>query len=523
MKTRGLSQVLTGDRECDREKIHTISSIQPHGCLLAFDPSDYRVQVVSENAEAFLQHPLDFCLQTRLSRLIPPSVFNRVTALVEQHPWSGLFGRSFYDQRAGLDAYLYFSDGLFVLEIEKIQDESAIFDGESILKDFSMKAKEISDARELGQLACRRLRDIIGMDRVMMYQFLPPQMHGEVIAEDRIANSHSYLNHRFPASDIPAPARALYMRNQVRLIPDTVAAPVGLRPDKNPLTNAVIDLSDSRLRAVAPVHLEYLRNMKVGASFSISITIQGRLWGLFACHSEQPILISQTRRSFAEILVHGLAANIMRIEETEKVQGAYQLQKSVQAIFEELRSSIRPVADFLAGFDRIHQAFKVSGVALVGAKDCEIVGSTPPREFLGKMREVFLQRLRKDNSPVLVVEGLREIEPEWEALNPLVAGALVSEVDEVEHRLLIFFRPEYIRSVTWGGDPRKNLNKRDYQGRLNPRESFQSWNEEIKFSSLPWRDYEIESFRFLAASVFGCLARHRNLVDELSTRIQKPE
>ncbi len=88
----------------------------------------------------------------------------------------------------------------------------------------------------------------------------------------------------YPASDIPAQARKLYMRNIFRIIADVKAVPVPIMPAVDGKGMA-LDQSLSVLRAVSPIHIEYLRNMGVGASLSIYHHRQdGKLWGLMACH-----------------------------------------------------------------------------------------------------------------------------------------------------------------------------------------------------------------------------------------------
>src|SRR4029079_2210534 len=63
----------------------------------------------------------------------------------------------------------------------------------------------------------------------------------------------------------------------------------------------LLDLSMSVLRSVSPIHIEYLQNMGVGASMSVSILRDGKLWGLFACHHYSARHISFERRTAAEL------------------------------------------------------------------------------------------------------------------------------------------------------------------------------------------------------------------------------
>jgi hypothetical protein len=63
----------------------------------------------------------------------------------------------------------------------------------------------------------------------------------------------------------------MYLLNWLRLIPDADYDPVALLSDPGVQMGAVLDLTFATLRSVSPIHLEYLRNMSVRASMSVSL------------------------------------------------------------------------------------------------------------------------------------------------------------------------------------------------------------------------------------------------------------
>jgi chemotaxis family two-component system sensor kinase Cph1 len=171
-----------------------------------------------------------------------------------------------------------------------------------------------SSVTSLCEKAAVEFRRLTGFDRVMIYGFLDDDA-GKVVAEDRREGLHSFLHHHFPASDIPRQARALYVRNLLRVIPDVSYEPVALRPEWT--APEPLDMSDSSLRSVSPVHLVYLKNMGVQASASFSIINDGVLWGLVACHNETPRLLTYDVRASCRSLVGNLARQIKSKQEAE--------------------------------------------------------------------------------------------------------------------------------------------------------------------------------------------------------------
>ncbi|MFL4990013.1 MAG: GAF domain-containing protein, partial [Microvirga sp.] len=271
---------------CEREPIHIPGSIQPHGILLAIRLSDRTIAYASANiAETFGFDPADAL--GRPFEQVLPALSAEFAAQLDDPPSAGStrFVRTIQVRTAREEKFfetaISRSGDCAILELEEPPSDtvSSIDAHNSTLRRFVGQLQEASTVEFLFDLAAQDIRRMTGFDRVLIYRF-DDAWNGTVIAEDRNEVLPSYLDLRFPASDIPAQARELYRRNRLRIIPDANYAPVPIQ-SRDP---APLDLSDSVLRSVSPVHLEYMRNMGTLASMSISILRDGELWGLISCH-----------------------------------------------------------------------------------------------------------------------------------------------------------------------------------------------------------------------------------------------
>ncbi|MGD1806843.1 GAF domain-containing protein [Dapis sp. BLCC M126] len=64
------------------------------------------------------------------------------------------------------------------------------------------------------------------------------------------------------------------------------------------------------MRSVFPCHIEYLKNIRVSASMSISLVNQNKLWGLIACHHYSPKYINYETRKVGGFLGQFLSAHL---------------------------------------------------------------------------------------------------------------------------------------------------------------------------------------------------------------------
>lgn len=516
-----LSQILGDLAECNNEAIHLSGAVQSHGCALFFTWPEKRIVGHSANCGSFLNISANQLEQGHLGFLFDTTTLLKIENLVKAGDLSS--GRYFTCEIDGkkMDVFLYETGGVYALEIEhgKVPvSEDQPFQAEFILQQFMNELKDSREITEAANITCKFVRQATGIDRVMMYKFIPPAMHGEVIGEDRVLGAHSFMNHRFPSSDIPKPARDLYLRNKVRLICDSQADISPILPNVNPLTRMKWNLSDSRLRSVAPIHLEYLRNMGVRGSMSFAVIVKGELWGLIACHHLTEFHLSHQVRAICSVMSDAFAAHASLIElfEGQTVKSVFEAK--LRKIVETVISVKDPVDALFRQNSFLMDMFSATGLALCGDKRIDIAGITPPSSLLRGLASALRDQLQKSDKPFIATANLPEILPAFDSIREIACGVLCVPLNDEDNSLLALFRPELIKVITWGGNPNKSLDKKNFSGRINPRNSFSSWEEVIRNNSKSWASYEIDGLMFLKQVVVDTVAQKNFLISQLTAK-----
>ena len=267
---------------CEREAIHIPGSIQPHGMMLVAGIDSLRVGNIAGNVEGRLG--ITGWLGQTLSFFIGEALAAEVQALMVSGAASFYAGQYVTARGETLDVTGHMSGAYLIVELEPASAE--VLSAAHVMNRITAAAASLARAASLTNLcdrAAEEFRRLTGFGRIMVYRFNVDGA-GQVLAENVRSGMRSFMHHHFPQSDIPAQARALYVRNVLRVIPDANYAPAMLRPAWS--APVPLDMTDCGLRSVSPIHLQYLRNMGVRASASFSIVIDGVLWGLIACHHE---------------------------------------------------------------------------------------------------------------------------------------------------------------------------------------------------------------------------------------------
>lgn len=499
---------------CDKEKIHQITSIQGHGAFVAISSGDLKIHHISENLTAFFDspEPAKMKIGEKLNAVLPHELFRIISAKLKDqiiYPFNIIW--------QNLDLYLYqLEDSLIAIEFERL-NETTNSDSAEVMKKFLESMKDAKDVAELGLLACRAVRNLTGMSRVMMYRFFPPTMYGEVIAEDRSAGSHSFAGHRFPSTDIPKPARDLYLKNQVRLIQNAYEETSAIYPGLH--KQEPLDLSDSRLRAVSLIHIEYLKNMGVKGSFSLAVKVDNKLWGLIACHSEQATSLSHKTRGHCETIANCLALSAPLLERTHEQNKEISFNNLFNKFFVHLKDTLTPYDDLFKKGDELNKIFDTTGFAIVDRKKVNAFGLTPLSADILKLSEWIILQLHSTNKRLIATESLAALDEQWFFIKDQASGILALKLNETDDALLIFFRPEILQTIQWGGDPRKNFEQRNYQGQINPRLSFETWSEIIKYHSKKWLSHEIAGAKVFKDLIFDSLIKKNDLILELGSKL----
>ncbi|RYZ83209.1 MAG: GAF domain-containing protein, partial [Proteobacteria bacterium] len=376
---------------CDREKIQYVSAVQGHGAFVAVDPNELRIKHSSNNWNQVLNQPSvpTELIGRRLNEVFSSDAMAAIKPLLTEKSFKER-KRLFLEINEGSVLDLHFfriSNDLIGIEVERVEKfvgrawKSNATPEEQIVT-FLSEMKQAKSVSQLADAVCRAVRLLTGMDRVMLYRFYAPEWHGVVIAEDRVAHTHAFLNHRFPATDIPKPARDLYLRNQVRFIYDSEGTNSPILPSVTLDTGQPIDLSESRIRAVSPIHIEYLKNMGVRSSFSVAINVDGALWGLIACHGATPIPVPHRVRTQCEIIANAMAINAPLMELNESLTKQNTSHNEIRRLLTEAQQSNDPVDELFRKHEALCKVFSSMGVAYVSASKVDFAGITPSRSEL---------------------------------------------------------------------------------------------------------------------------------------------
>ncbi len=464
---------------CDREPIHIPGAIQPHGLLLVADADTGRVVAGAGDLETRLS--ADW-LGGDLSALIAQDV----GALLAQETGRDgtIVAAPIIGLTESLDVTIHRSGERLLVELEPVETTpmtAAHMLG--VLNAMATGFERASNLQALCERAATAFRQLTGFDRVMVYRFLDDEA-GRVMAEDRAPDLGTFLNHHFPASDIPKQARALYVRNRTRTIPQIDYAPAVLRP----AGFETLDLSDVALRSVSPIHLRYLANMGVAASASISIVKDGLLWGMIACHHGTPKGLTPDIRAASATLASGLARQIRAKEEAETYRERLRLRAAEDAVIPKLATEPAPRSIVTALRDDLRRMFDGDGFAYVEGHIVDTDGACPSKDDILDL--AAWARTRGGIEPFATHE-LPKSFPPARAYSATASGVLALPLVD-EGAMLLWFRAEQIEEVEWAGNPHKAVSV-DPNAVLTPRTSFESWTQAVSGRSRRWTREEIEA------------------------------
>ncbi|AEG93643.1 candidate histidine kinase, classic [Ramlibacter tataouinensis TTB310] len=474
-------------------------AIQPHG-RLAVLRDDGRLVAYSENWEspgqvqaALAGLPLH---DTHLAAGESPAALG--TSAIDEQPW---------------DAIAHRSGQHLVVEFEPATPDTGLRAPiYSLARHFLPQLQAAESVVQLAQLAATEIKRLTGFGRSLVYRF-DGNGHGEVLAEAIDPGYDSYQGHRFPAADIPAQARELYRLNHIRLIPDANYQPVGLRGLDAAWQPASLDLSLASLRSVSPIHLEYMRNMRTLASMSVSIVVGGQLWGLISCHDHEPRGLPFQTRVACEHLGRLLSMQVEAKEMNAEVATRLELRKLTLEIVSHLANSDATLKMLVNEPAPLLRLASAAGAAVVLDDDCWSVGEVPPREQIAQLA----QWIGGLGQPVWHSDQLAQDVPGASAWADAPAGVVAVSISQVHRHVILWFRPELVRTIQWAGDPRKQVQASD--GRIHPRRSFASWQEQERGRSAPWNAGELAAVAELRQALIGIVLRRAEEMAEVATEL----
>ena len=497
---------------CERERIHMPGAIQPHGCLLFCSLPSWVVSTVSANAGRFLGREAEALIDTTLDSILPAKTVHDLRNVLQASMVSGgaerLLDQPIDDGPARFDLTVHMAASNAVVEIvpRKGADTLAT-DPITLVKSMVGRLKRAPTLERFLHLAAHQVRAVTGFDRVMVYKFLPDGT-GEVMAEALRSGLPPFLGLRYPASDIPAQARALYRRQWLRLIPEVDYTPVPLLARTESGIEA--DLSLATLRSVSPVHLEYLRNMDSHATLTISLMAGETLWGLIACHHSSPRRISSSTCAATELFGQIFSLQIEAKEQARELILADQLRKAHDRLIGAMTAENSIFDDPERFRDLVTAMVPCDGYGVWSEKGFIGVGVTPP---LDAMPDLLRHLGEQDPQQPYATSALSR---ELASAAPYVAevsGVLSIPFSRARREYLLVFRREVVQTVTWGGDPTKPVVVEAGGARIGPRKSFDAWKEIVRGQSIAWRPAEVQIAETLRISLLEVILRRADIVN----------
>ncbi|NJO32635.1 MAG: GAF domain-containing protein [Rhodospirillales bacterium] len=490
---------------CEREQIHLAGSIQPHGVLLVVREPDLVIVQTSANAADLLQlgcSPIGLPL-SELKGDLAARIRPHISVLLQTIPTA-------VRCRVGEPALEF--DGLvhrpaeggLIIELERAGPK---VDMAGQVERALRRILSAATLQALAEETAEIFRSMTGYDRVMVYRF-DQEGHGEVFSEQRRPELEPFLGNRYPASDIPQIARRLYERNRVRIVGDVEYAPVPLTPRMSPLTGQDLDMSYCFLRSMSPIHVQYLKNMGVAATLVASLVVGSKLWGLVACHHYQPRFIHYEARAVCELLAEAISTRISALESFVQAQATL----SVRRVEQRLLKAISDDGDWRGALFDQPQALlhpvSARGAALLFEDQILTAGEVPGTQ---KLRDMGRWLDTRPRAQAIATASLGLDEPDFLDSADVASGLLAVPISNSPGEYLIWFRPERVRTVTWGGNPFKPVVIGDDPADLSPRRSFAQWHQLVEGTSESWSPADFKAAKLIGEVVADVVLQFRSV------------
>lgn len=480
---------------CELEQIHLPGSIQPHGALLLLDAADLSITRVSENIGRFLAPGRDL-FGTPLASA-DAGLAETVQAALAEDP-GGRMPRSLrcatLTTPGSLDVTVHrVAAGHVVVELEAAGPPADHAD--FVERSFQDVLSSLT-LQDLCDDTARLFKELTGYDRVMVYRF-DQDGHGEVFSERREPELEPFLGNHYPASDIPQIARRLYERNRIRVLVDVDYEPVALHPRRAP-DGGDLDMSMCVLRSVSPIHVQYLKNMGVSATLVISLMAGGSLWGLISCHHYRPRKPPYEVRATCELIAEVVATRIAALESFARAEA----DLSVRRIEKRIIEAIAREGDWKSAlFDNpqvLLQPLGASGAALSFEDQILSTGEVPGTQ---QVRALVRWLDGRPGGGPYATAALGLDAPEFAGLKPVASGLVSVPISRSPGEYLLWFRPERVRTVTWGGNPFKPVEVGDDPRDLSPRRSFSKWHQLVEGTSHHWSATDLAAATKIGESI----------------------
>ncbi len=482
MDTSSLAALIQG---CETEKLHLSGAIQGFGAMLRLSgEAPFQITHASANLADYLGMPPASLLGQNIDAI--GCLNAAMLARLGEQPGESLpLPRLIQGEKNQVDALLMRSPDGILVEFEASAVGAAPLPIQELQRPFLRPPFGDEEIAAYHDSLVKAIALITGFDRIMLYRF-HEDWSGEVTAEATSNDSGRYLGLRFPASDIPAIARNLYLLNPYRLIPDIHANPVDILG----LAAQPPDLTWSNLRSVSPVHLQYLAHMGVSASFSVPIVITGRLWGLVACHHRLPQGLSPDQRQASVTLTRAYSLGLVSHLASRRLQMIDSMDRRVEKLLERIAQHADPLDGIEHAAPALMEIVSARGFAMVINDDVVMTADTPEMDCMSRIDQWFLTR----REPVLAIDSMEGLlaaatdDPSFQYSGGMLA--VKARSPRAGWVRFYWFRPAEPQEVAWAGNPNKPTVEHAGALMLSPRRSFEKWVEIKTHQCRPWSNEE---------------------------------
>jgi len=472
---------------CADEPIRFPGAIQPHGLLLTLTEPALQIIQVSANVATLLARAPESLIGQPLHSLIGAEHTAQVLQALQQATFSEAAPLRFELNGTEFEGLLHRHQGVLILELEihvKNFQPRNVAGVNTHLGRMLQRLQAATTLQALYDISVKEIQAMTGYDRVLIYRF-EDEGHGQVIAEASDPSMEVFNGLFFPASDIPEQARELYRTNWLRIIPNADYQPVPLVPKLRPDTQTPLDLSFATLRSVSPIHCQYMKNMGVLSSMSISLLKGDKLWGLISCGNRQPLHVPHELRMACQTIGQVLSLQISAMETLELTRQREEKVEALARLNQAMVDSPQNVFDGLAQQPATLMALvNAGGIAIIEDKQLHRYGNCPEPEEIRALHKWLQAR----GEPVFASHHLSSVYPPAAQYQSVASGVLAMSLPKPVDNGVMWFRPEVKENINWSGDPRKplDLETSDAGMRLRPRTSFEIWKVEMAGISTKW-------------------------------------
>lgn len=504
--------------DCHEEPIHIPGYIQSFGYLIGIDVDSHSITFFSQNiSNIFNIENVEFLFGKKINDF--PESFQ---SIINSDIYTSLKKFTRRENETYFDK-IYIGEKEYHFCVFKSKNH-IFLEFEEVLKNPNKRISNkydnfyiIDNAQEIWDQLLSTLSRVVNYDRMMVYKFMADGS-GKVIAERRNGNLESYLGLHYPESDIPRQARELYLKKRKRIFSNVYAetVPILSRNHKN------LDLTFTASRGMSPIHGQYVKNSGATSSFSVSIIIDDRLWGLVTCQNSQPKHIDLEDRVQAGIFT-ALASN------------AYSSFKSKQEL--EYRIGLNGKSAYLKSdflrhntlFDSlvenkkdIRELPEADGLVIVSEEDIVTDGVTAKRSVIEKI--VNWAHQNTEESLYVNRSFLKEYGDEL-GLDENAAGIIIYFIERSKNEMLIWLRKEFDEHINWAGNPEKKIGVFSQNGEekhiISPRTSFEMFTENIKGNSKKWSSRNISAVQAVRDVILETSHKQYNAIKELNNQLRK--